>query len=106
MRTKKSKGYLGTKIENKILNQTLSFGMALESLRMRDEISQTMLAKKLKLSRQYICDVEKGRRLVSIEQAVRFAKAFGHPPEVLIELAIQDDIRSAGLKFKVSVAVA
>jgi hypothetical protein len=38
--------------------------------------------------RQYLCDVEKGRRRVSPEQAAKFAAAFGHPPNVLVRLAL------------------
>ncbi len=58
---------------------------------------------KLGISRQYLCDVEKGRRLVSPTQAARFAKAFGHPPRVLVQLALQDSVRESGLNLKVSV---
>ncbi|MGE0614633.1 MAG: helix-turn-helix transcriptional regulator [Bacteriovoracia bacterium] len=77
--------------------------MAVEALRLRDELSQVTFAKKLGISRQYLCDVEKGRRLVSPEQAARFAKAFGHPPSVLVQLALQDSVRASGLKLKVTV---
>jgi len=50
--------------------------------------------------------VEKGRRLVSPDQAARFAKAFGHPPDVLVELALQDAVRASGLRLKVTVRAA
>lgn len=80
--------------------------MAVEALRVRDDISQAEFAKKLGVSRQYLCDVEKGRRLVSPEQAARFAKAFRHRPEVLVRLALQDAVSSGGLKLKVSVEAA
>ena len=60
----------------------------------------------LGVSRQYLCDVEKGRRLVSPEQAARFAKAFGHPPNVLVRLALQDAVSASGLKLRVSVDAA
>ena len=106
MATKKSKGYSGSDLEKEILGGPLTFGMAVESLRIRDDLSQTTFAKKLGLSRQYLCDVEKGRRMVSPEQAARFAKAFGHPPEVLVRLALQDAVSSSGLKLKVTVEAA
>lgn len=102
---KKLSGSLGGKtLEKKILGKPLTFGMAVESMRVGFEISQTAFAKKIGVSRQYLCDIEKGRRLVSPEQAVKFAKAFKHPPVVFVQLAIQDSIRSAGLNFKVSVS--
>jgi transcriptional regulator with XRE-family HTH domain len=106
MTIKKSKGSSASKLEKEILGEEISFGMAVEALRARDEFSQTAFAKKIGISRQYLCDVEKGRRLVSPEQAARFAKAFGHPPAVLVRLALQDAIRESGLKLKVTVEAA
>ncbi len=106
MTTRKSKDSLVSKIEKELLGEELTFGAAIEGLRGRDELSQVALAKKLGLSRQYICDIEKGRRLVSPEQAGRFAKAFGHPPTILVQLALQDSVRASGLKLKVSVEAA
>jgi transcriptional regulator with XRE-family HTH domain len=101
MTTKKLKDF--SDLEKTVLGAPLSFGMAVEALRLRDEVSQTAFAKKLGVSRQYLCDVEKGRRQVSAEQAARFAKAFGHPPKVLVQLALQDSVNSAGLYLTVSV---
>jgi transcriptional regulator with XRE-family HTH domain len=89
-----------------LLGGPLSFGMAVEALRLRDGFTQAAFAKKLGFSRQYLCDVEKGRRLVSPEQAARFAKAFGHPASVLVQLAFQDAVREVGLKLKVTVEAA
>lgn len=106
MTTKKSRGSLASKLEKEILGKELTFGMAVEALRARDEYTQTAFAKKLGISRQYLCDVEKGRRLVSLEQAARFAKAFGHPPSVLVKLALQDSIRQSGLKLVITVEAA
>ncbi|MGA2582437.1 MAG: helix-turn-helix transcriptional regulator [Tepidisphaeraceae bacterium] len=106
MITKKSKGSSGSELEQRILEGPLTFGAAVEALRVGDEISQAAFARKLGISRQYLCDVEKGRRLVSPEQAARFAKAFGHPPNVLVRLALQDSVSASGLKLKVSVDAA
>jgi transcriptional regulator with XRE-family HTH domain len=106
MTTRKSKGSSESKFIEGLLGGPLTFGMAVESLRMRDELSQVAFAKKIGISRQYLCDVEKGRRLVSPEQAARFAKAFGHPPNVLVQLALQDSVRESGLKLKVTVEAA
>jgi plasmid maintenance system antidote protein VapI len=60
-----------------------------EGLRVGDDLTQAAFARSLGVSRQYLCDVEEGRRLVSPDQAARFARAFGHPPNVLVELALQ-----------------
>jgi transcriptional regulator with XRE-family HTH domain len=106
MITKKLKGYSASKLQKEILDGPITFGMAVEALRTRDQLSQTDFAKKLGVSRQYLCDVEKGRRLVSPEQAAKFAKAFGHPPAVLVKLALQDAVDSSGLKLRVSIDAA
>lgn len=106
MTTKKSKGSSGSSLEERILGGPLAFGAAVEALRAGDGLSQAAFARKLRISRQYLCDVEKGRRSVSPELAARFAKAFGHPPNVLVQLALQDAVRASGLKLKVSVEAA
>jgi transcriptional regulator with XRE-family HTH domain len=106
MTTKKSKGSSDSNLENRILGGPLTFAAAVEALRVGEELSQAAFARKLGVSRQYLCDVEKGRRLVSPEQAARFAEAFGHPPNVLVRLALQDAVSASGLKLRVSVDAA
>ena len=106
MTIRKSKDSLASKLEEEMLGGPLTFGMAVEALRVRDGMSQVAFAKRLGVSRQYLCDVEKGRRLVSPEQAARFAKAFGHPPNVLVRLALQDAVTESGLDLKVIVEAA
>ncbi|HUB28030.1 MAG TPA: helix-turn-helix transcriptional regulator [Tepidisphaeraceae bacterium] len=106
MTTKKSSASSNSSLEERILGGPLTFAAAVEGLRVGEELSQAAFARKLGVSRQYLCDVEKGRRLVSVQQAARFAKAFGHPPLVLVRLALQDAVRASGLKVKVSVEAA
>ncbi|OFZ82905.1 MAG: hypothetical protein A2583_16650 [Bdellovibrionales bacterium RIFOXYD1_FULL_53_11] len=107
MTIKKSKEYLIEQKESRFLEEILgvamTFGMAIESLREREGISQSGFARRIGVSKQYLCDIEKGRRMVSTEQAARFARAFGHPPSLFVRLAIQDDIRASGLKLKVTI---
>ena len=106
MTIRKSKGSSDSSLEERILGGPLTFGAAVEGLRVGEGYSQVAFAKKLKVSRQYLCDVEKGRRPVSPEQAARFAKVFGHPPNVLVRLALQDAVSASGLKLKVIVEAA
>lgn len=113
MITKRSKGSLVSKRDAKetaaleaILGGPLTLGMALESLRRGEELSQTEFARKLGLSSQKLCDIEKGRRQVSPERAAQFARQLGHPIEVFVRLALQDQVNEGGLKLKVSVEVA
>jgi transcriptional regulator with XRE-family HTH domain len=106
MTAKKSKGSSDSNLEERILGGLLTFGATVEALRVGEEITQVEFAKKLRVSRQYLCDVEKGRRRVSPAQAAKFAAAFGHPPNVLVRLALQDAVRASGLKLKVIVEAA
>jgi transcriptional regulator with XRE-family HTH domain len=89
-----------------ILGGPLTLGMALESLRKGEDMSQSEFAKKLGLSSQKLCDIEKGRRHVSPERAAMFAKKLKHPVEVFVRLALQDQVNDGGLKLKVSVEAA
>ncbi len=73
---------MGSDLEERVLEGRLTFGAAVEGLRVGKGISQAAFARKMKVSRQYLFDGEKGRRPVSPEQAARFAKAFGHSPNV------------------------
>ncbi len=103
MTIKKSKDSSETKFLKELLGGPLTFGMAVEALRTRDDISQAEFSNKLGISRQYLCDIEKGRRFASPTQAARFAKALEHPTKILVQLALQDSIRESGLKLRVTV---
>lgn len=84
-----------------LLGGPLTFGQMLQSLRTTDEISQTDLAKKAKVSKGLICDIEKGRRDASIELAVKLAKIMGYLPESFVSILLEEQIRRAKLNFKV-----
>jgi len=66
-------------------------------------MSQVEFAKKLGISKQHLCDIEKGRKFVSPERAARFAKILGHSGQSFVALALQDIVNQGGLKLKVSV---
>jgi transcriptional regulator with XRE-family HTH domain len=67
---------------------------------------QAEFAKKLKISRSHLNDIEKGNKAVSPERAARFAKALKHSEERFVELSLQSLVDEAGLKLKVVVDVA
>ena len=113
MITKRSKDSLANKRDAKevaalesLLGAPLTLGMALESLRRGEDMSQSEFARKLGLSSQKLCDIEKGRRHVSPERAALFAKRLKHPIEIFVRLALQDQVNDGGLKLKVSVEAA
>lgn len=94
------------KIFEKMRGGPLTFGRLIESLRLCDEISQVDLAKKMNVSKSQICDIEKGRKLVSAERASAFAKAMGYSVQQFVATAIEDQLRQAGLKFTVDLKAA
>ncbi|MEZ4742680.1 MAG: helix-turn-helix transcriptional regulator [Bdellovibrionota bacterium] len=82
----------------------LTFGDLLLIQREDEELTQVEMAKKLGITKQKLCDFEKGRRLPSPRVAASWAKKLGHPQEVWVQIVLQDQLRKDQLKFKVSVA--
>ncbi len=80
----------------------LTFADMILSIRTTDEISQTDLATQIGVSRGIICDIEKGRRLPTIEQAKDMAEFLGYPAEGFISILLQDQLRKAKVLMKVS----
>lgn len=81
----------------------LTFGNTLESYRLGEEMSQKDFARKLGIAPQSLCDLEKGRRIPSIERAAKIAKKLHEPVETWITLALSDMMREAHLDLKVEV---
>ncbi len=86
--------------------RSLDLGGLLESLRLGEELSQVTFARKLGISASHLCDIEKGRKIVSPERAARFAKVLGRSPEQFVRLALQGMVDEAGLKLKIDVNAA
>jgi transcriptional regulator with XRE-family HTH domain len=84
----------------------LTLGGALSALRESDGESLATFASRLRVSRTHLSDIEHGRRAVSPERAARFAKALGHSEAQFVRLALQDQVREAGLKLRVDVHTA
>ena len=84
----------------------MTLGDMIWSLRTCDEISQAEFAKTLGVSRSHLCDVEKGRKVVSPERAAAWAKTLGFPPTVFVKLALQEQLDRAGVKMNVQVEAA
>lgn len=88
-----------TYIEN--LVGPLTMASLLLSLRDCHEMSQVDFAKKLGISKQTLCDIEKSRKAVSSARAARFAKKLGYPPELFIKIALEEELRNEGLHLKI-----
>jgi transcriptional regulator with XRE-family HTH domain len=89
-----------------VAGRPLTLGGLLESIRLSEEMSQSVFAKKLGISASHLCDIEKGRKVVSPERAARFAKVLGRSEHQFVRLALQEMIDEAGLKLKVNIAAA
>ncbi len=84
----------------------LTLGRLLESIRLGEEETQASFARTLGISRSHLCDIEHGRKSLSLERAVRFAKALGYPRDQFVRLALQAMVEEAGLSLKVKVQAA
>ena len=91
---------------NKLTGKRLTFGDMLSALRETDEVTQVELARKIGVSRGLVCDIEKGRRTASIEQAVKIAKAMGYPQQVMIKYVLEDQLLDAQVNLKIKLEAA
>ncbi len=81
----------------------MTVGLFLKAFRESDELSQVDFARKLKISRANLCDLEKDRKLVSPERAAKFARILKVPEAALVRLALQDLLRAAHLNYRVEI---
>jgi len=84
----------------------MTLGLFLKAFREAEDASQVQYAKKLGLSRSNLCDLEKGRKLASPQRAAQIAKKLGVSAEILIRLALQDQLRQGNLKYRVELIAA
>lgn len=75
-----------------------SFGEFVRDIRECDEISQTELAKRMRVSRQFINAIERDKARVSLEMAVKIARALGYPYEAFVEIFLNDLLKKSGIK--------
>jgi DNA-binding XRE family transcriptional regulator len=73
----------------------LTFGGFVRVWRERHEWPQVEAAKKLGMSKATLCDIEKGRQLVSVELALRIAKKLKASENVALQCCLQDQLRKA-----------
>jgi transcriptional regulator with XRE-family HTH domain len=84
----------------------LTLGTAIRAIRMCDGESQTAFAKKLKVSTQYLCDLEHNRKIVSAKKAKEFARILKYSQEQFVALAIQDSLDHDGIRMLVEIKAA
>ncbi len=89
-------------LEKKLGPMTLA--TFLSSWRESLEMTQVAFAKKLGISPANLCDIEKGRQLVSPKKAAQIAKKIGYSETVLVEIVINEQLAAEGLKMRIKVA--
>lgn len=95
---------MSTKRLRNILNDDIgpmTFGSFLRGARTSRDMNQVEMAELLGVSKSTLCDIEKGRQLVSPVLAARVAKKCGLSETVAVETALNDQLRRAGLKITV-----
>ncbi len=84
----------------------ISFGGFLRGARASKDLSQAEMARMLGLSRSTLCDIEKGRHLVSASLAAKIARKCGLAAKMAVQAALQDQLNKAKLKMKVELLLA
>ncbi len=84
----------------------MTFGAFLTAVRVNMGHSQVELARRLKVSRSMICDIEKGRVLVSPALAVKIAKIGAFPQDLAIKFCLEDQLRRLKIHMKLEVRAA
>ncbi len=82
----------------------LTFGDALSSYRLGEELSQKEFSLILGISSQSLCDIEKERKIPSPRRAAKIAEQLGEPIAFWVQLALQDMLNKEELDLSVSVA--
>ena len=81
----------------------LTFANLLSSIRQGEEMSQVEFAKQLGVTRQYLCDIEHGRRFVSPKMAAQYAEILGYSKSQFVRLCLQDILDRDGLNMLIDV---
>lgn len=84
----------------------LTFGQMLSSLRKCEGMSQAELARRLDISTQKLCDVEKGRRFIGVDRAVQWANMLGQSEFLFVSVLVEDQLRKHGIEARVVVETA
>ena len=79
----------------------ISFGKLLVSYRLGENMTQVEMAELLEISKQSLCDLEKGRTLPTIARTTHIAKKLKVLPESFIRVVIEDLLRRENLNFEV-----
>lgn len=85
----------------RMTHKKMAIGNLIWSIRECEEMTQVEFANLIGVSRQYVCDIEHGRRSVSIKTAAEIALQLGYSPLQFVRLAIQDELDKSGFHYDV-----
>lgn len=77
-----------------------TFGTMLRSIREAEDMTQAEFARLLKIPPQKLCDIEKGRRFVSLKMAKDFARKLKDSPEYFVIKCLQDELDRSKINIK------
>lgn len=66
-------------------------------------MSQVEFVKQLGITRQYLCDIEHGRRFVSPKMAAEYAETLGYSKNQFVRLCLQDILDRDGLRMTIDI---
>jgi transcriptional regulator with XRE-family HTH domain len=78
-------------LEN-LIGEKLTLGSFILAIRQGEELSQVKFAKMLGVSRQVLCDIERGRRIISPKKAAQYAELLGYSKKQFVRLCLQEMI--------------
>ena len=81
----------------------VTFGRLLKSHRLAEDMTQVQLAKHLKVSKQNLNDLETGRKLPSLNRALKIAKKLNVVDEVVAQIVIQEQLDRENIHFTVKI---
>src|SRR5690348_15382089 len=81
-----------------------TFAKFLRGSRTTLDLSQAEMARKVGISRAMLCDIEKGRQLVSVALAIKIARKAGFSEKLAAQTCLQDQLRKAGVSWQVKIA--
>lgn len=87
----------------KITGIKLTLGKLIWAVRQADEIPQIDFAKKLKITKQQLSDIEHNRKSVSPKLAAKYAEILGYSSEQFIRLSLQDLVDRQKLNVHVEI---
>ena len=85
-----------------IAGEELTFANMMRNIRQTRELTQAQFGDLLGVKKSYICDIEKGRTNVTIDQAIKFAAKLEDSKALFIKLAIDWELKKnhIDLEFK------